>query len=212
MPRIVMSLGRVTPSGVNLLGTCFLLNRKGWFATASHATMGDDHNLVVVLQEEAAISDYQDTTNKNVKLLPAKIEKYDPVHDTAVISIPADAQSTIQIDNLDSTVVGSEVDLFGFPHAEHGRRVLTLQSANIGAKVLLESGDLKVKHAVVNIQSRPGQSGSPVFLRNTNRVVGILIGSYAPGASGISLGGIDPQTLHMTSHAVSAEYLLRMLQ
>ena len=44
------------------------------------------------------------------------------------------------------------------------------------------------------------------------RVVGVLAGSYArTGGGQISLGGIDPASLHQTTHAVSAEYLREML-
>lgn len=44
-------------------------------------------------------------------------------------------------------------------------------------------------------------------------LVAMIIGSYAPNSGGsISLGGVDPHTLHQTTHAVSAEYILQMLQ
>lgn len=40
----------------------------------------------------------------------------------------------------------------------------------------------------------------------------MLIGSYAPQSSGsISLGGIDPQTLHQTTNAIPAEYINEMI-
>lgn len=32
----VMSLGRLTPNGVNLLGTSFMINKPGYFVTAVH--------------------------------------------------------------------------------------------------------------------------------------------------------------------------------
>jgi len=211
MPNIVMPVGKVTPSGVSLLGTCFLINKPGWFVTASHIIQGIDSNLVVVIPDSDHISKYQDTTNTQVKLMTAKVEKIDPVHDTAIISIQSPVTSTVNILGLDDTFVGTDIDLFGFPHANFGRKVLTKQSADIGAKILLDNSGVKVKHAVINMQTRPGQSGSPVFLKNSNKIIAILVGSYAPGNWGIKLGDIDPQTLHMTSHAVSSEYILRML-
>ena len=195
-----------------LLGTCFATTRAGWFATASHVVDGGDSGLVILVPSQQDLSAYQDTTETSARYNNAKIERVDPIHDTAIISIPFPIAANVQIGGLDQTSVGSEVDLFGFPHSNYNRKVLTKQAADIGAKVLLENGGVKVKHAVINIQSRPGQSGSPVFLKNSLNIVGILVGSYAPGNSGISLGGIDPQTLHNTSHAVSAEYILRMLQ
>ncbi|ADK79561.1 S1 family peptidase [Sediminispirochaeta smaragdinae] len=213
IPRVVMPLGRVGPNGVNLLGTCFLLPNRGWFATASHVTENDDRNLVVLIPEEESLSNYQDTTKKDVKMINAKIIKTDPIHDTTIIEINADVNSTIKIGSLDSVSVNENVVLFGYPHANHGRKVLTSQTTTIGAKILLDNSGIKSKHAVVNIQTKPGQSGSPVFSIRNSSIVGILIGSYAPQKSGgISIGGIDPQTLHQTSHMVSAEYILRMIK
>ena len=72
--------------------------------------------------------------------------------------------------------------------------------------------DLKGKNIVLNIQSRPGQSGSPIVIPEKRILAGILIGSYAPKTNGgIIIGGIDPQTLHQTTHAVSVEYVKEML-
>lgn len=211
IPRIVMSLGRQSPTGVNILGTCFLTKISGCFATASHVTQGNDKDLCVILQTQNQLSDYQDATNNQIRCVPAIIQKIDTIHDTAIIKIDNPLTSSIEIGSLDQVNVGTEVEIFGYPHAEHGRKILTKQSADIGAKILLSASQAKIKHCVVNIQTRPGQSGSPIFIKGTNKVVAILVGSYAPGVGGISLGGIDPQTLHMTSHAVSAEYLGRML-
>ena len=90
--------------------------------------------------------------------------------------------------------------------------MLTYERAEIGAKVLIDSNGIKSKHVVLNTQARPGQSGSPVLRLPDLMVIGLLIGSYAPGGGGgISLGGVDPQTLHQTTHAISAEYLTEML-
>jgi hypothetical protein len=76
---------------------------------------------------------------------------------------------------------------------------------------LIEANGIKSKHAVINIQSRPGQSGSLVFSPKDSTVSGVLIGAWVPGPPGISLGGIDPRELHQTTHCVSAEYIKDML-
>jgi hypothetical protein len=115
------------------------------------------------------------------------------------------------IAGADGAPVGTQISSFGFPHADHGRMVLTRQDTEIGARVLITSGGVKAKHLVLNVQARPGQSGSPIFRTADGQLVGVLIGSYAPGGGGrISLGGVDPHTLHQTTHAVSAEYLSKM--
>lgn len=210
--QVVLTVGRVTPNAVQLVGTSFLLPKKGLFATASHVTGQDDTNLVIAFRQMRAISDYQDTTDTSVQYIPTKIHAYDPIHDLCVLEAKIDATSNIPLGKTDDLTVGENVFLFGFPHADHGRMVLTQQRTEIGAKVLISSGGVKSKHVVLNIQSRPGQSGSPIFNIQSGALCAILIGSYAPGGGGgISLGGIDPHTLHQTTHAVSAEYLERMI-
>src|SRR5206468_7045375 len=112
-----------------------------------------------------------------------------------------------ELATFDDITVGDQLIIFGFPHAPDGRRVLTLQYAELGAKVLLQAGPLKSKHGVMNVQARPGQSGSPVVSPKRGVVAGVLIGAYAPeGGGGISLGGINPRELHQTTHCISAEY------
>jgi S1-C subfamily serine protease len=147
----------------------------------------------------------------SVQSFPVQIVAVDPFHDLAVLKADVAAISNISIGGADQAPVGLGVASFGFPHADHGRMVLTQQDAEIGAKVLIASGEIKAKHIILNTQARPGQSGSPVFRKSDGLLVGVLVGSYAPGGGGgISLGGVDPHTLHQTTHAVSAEYLLRM--
>lgn len=49
--RAVFAVGRTDPTGVNLLGTAFALNKVGCFATASHVVGTSDTNLVLVFKE-----------------------------------------------------------------------------------------------------------------------------------------------------------------
>ena len=211
--RIVMPVGRINPNGVNILGTCFLLEEAGLFATASHVTQNNDNNLVIILPKEEMLSDYQDTTDTNINMLEVKILKIDPIHDTAILKADTNVSSNLKISSLDNINVGEPISIFGYPHANHGRMVLTKQSAEIGAKILLDSNGIKTKHSVINVQSRPGQSGSPVIHSLSKEIVGILVGAYVPNNSGkVIIGGLDPQTLHPTTHIVSTEYLKEMLQ
>ena len=117
------------------------------------------------------------------------------------------------MDSTDSLQVGESIAVFGYPHSDHGRMVLTQQDTSIGAKILIESSGIKLKNVVLNIQSRPGQSGSPILIPDKRAIAGILIGRYAPQLIGsISIGRIDPQTLHQSTHATSAEYIKEMLE
>ena len=210
--RVVYALGRVTTDGVSLLGTTLLLNSPGKFVTAAHVTNKDDQNLVVVIKEYGSLNDYQDTSDTKVNTLPVTISALDPFTDLCILSGDTTATSNINVTGSDSVAPGSNVTIFGYPHADHGRMVLTYQKTEIGARIFIDSGKIKTKHLVLNTQARPGQSGSPIFSSRDHSLVGILLGSYAPGGGGgISLGGVDPHTLHQTTHAISAEYIGEML-
>ena len=209
--KVVFPIGRITPTGVILLGTSFLLEKSGNFATAAHVVKSDDNNLVIITGISTTL-DYQDTSNKQIQYIPAKISAIDPFRDICILVTETVANSNLKISGTDSVQTGEVVVTFGFPHADHGRMVLTQQRTEIGAKILIESNGIKSKHVILNIQARPGQSGSPIFRISDLSLIGILIGSYAPsGGGGISLGGIDPATLHQTTHVISAEYLKEML-
>lgn len=208
IPNGVLAIGRQTPSGINLCGTAFSLNKPGFFATASHVVGASDDDLFLVFKSLTSINDYQDTSDSSVQCFPCKINQIDPFHDLAILKADTPHFSNIRIGGTDQLTVGSEVAIFGFPHADHGRMVFTQQNTEVGAKILISAKTIKAKHIVLNIQSRPGQSGSPVFRKSDGILVAVIVGSYAPGGGGrISLGGIDPHTLHQTTHAVSAEYL-----
>jgi hypothetical protein len=211
--QVVYAIGRTGPSkGLRLLGTGFAVARDK-IATAFHVVGADDRNLALVQPKVSSFVDYQDTTDASVQLIRLTMSAADPVRDLCILQLEgATIHYGYALSSTDSTVPGSAVTTFGFPHANFGRMVLTQQPAHVGARVLIESRGRKSKHIVLNTQAREGQSGGPVFNSAMSEVVAVLIGSYAPGGGGgISLGGVDPATLHQTTHAVSAEYLDEMI-
>lgn len=213
--RVVLPLARQGAGGaVAPLGTCFAVGPRR-FATAAHVTGPSDTGLVAIIGRADALSDYQDTTNEQVRVVMLKIVNYSPLHDIVILEID-DATSHVTfayaLSSTDIIAPGAPVVSLGYPHADHGRLVLTQQSSMVGARVLLGVEGEKIKHVVLNTQTRPGQSGGPVFSSDGLRVCAMVVGGYAPaGGGGISLGGIDPQTLHQTTHAVSAEYISELL-
>jgi len=213
LANIVFAVGRTGANGVLLLGTATLLNSPGKFVTAAHVTQKDEQNLVVVVKpENSSINDYQDTSDDRVHMIPVRIEAIDTFTDLCILSADIDWFSNISMGSTDLLNFGSVVDIFGYPHAVHGRFVLTHQRTEIGAKILIKNGIVKTKQVVVNTLARPGQSGSPIFCAYTTFMVAILIGSYAPGGGGgLLVAGVDPHTLHQTTHAVSVEYVREML-
>lgn len=212
-PNLVVALARITPSGGALIGTAVALGGRK-FATAFHVTGADDSNLVIVVPRIGSMQDYQDTSDDKLATARARIVASDPLHDLCILDVDAQVQVGYTIGSTDDVPPGMPVVTFGFPHAETGRFVLTQQDTKVGARILVDSSGIKSKHIVLNTQARPGQSGGPVFTAAPPfKLIAVLVGSYAPGGGGgISLGGIDPHTLHQTTHAVSAEYLLGMLK
>ena len=209
---VVHPVGRITTSGVELLGTAFFINQLGLLATAAHVVGNNDSNLVIIMNQIKSIQDYQDTSIDQISYIPAKIKEVNPIADVCILDVPTKAQSTFALGSTDAIQVGEEIALFGYPHSDHGRMVLTQQNTSVGAKILIKANGIKIKNIVLNIQSRPGQSGSPIVIPEKRILAGILIGSYAPKTNGgIIIGGIDPQTLHQTTHAVSVEYVKEML-
>ena len=212
--QVVYAIGRSGPGGVvTLLGTCFAVGPRK-VATAFHVPGADDTNLVLVLPKLTSSLDYQDTSDTSLRLAPLKIAAADPMRDLSVLELPADVTLTFTygLGGSDDVPPGAGIVSLGFPHANVGRLVFTQQRTHVGARVLIENSGLKSKHIVMNTQAREGQSGGPVLNQAMTHVVAVLIGSYAPGGGGgMSLGGIDPWTLHQTTHAVSAEYLAGML-
>lgn len=211
--QIVLIIGRLGPNGIQMLGTGFIVSADGKVATTRHVVGDNDVNLVVLFPHINKINDYQDTTDNSCKPVECKIIEADPFRDIVILQTELSFTGKIpELKSFDTTKVGESVGIFGFPHCVEGRRVLTFQNAEIGAKILLESNSIKSKYAVINTQARPGQSGSLVFHPQDQSISGILIGAFVPnGANGISLGGINPRELHQTTHCISAEYIKNML-
>lgn len=206
----IVAIARQNPSGVQLLGTGFMIG-SGLIVTTKHVTNGDDLNLSVI-PPKYDFSDYQDTSDLEVQIFPTRIVAIDPIRDICILQSNFTGSPSYQLSGTDDVEPGSSVVVMGYPHADHGRLVLTQQNTQVGAKILIDSNGISTKHIVLNTQARPGQSGGPVFDETGNLVIGMLIGSYAPnGGGGISLGGVDPHTLHQTTHVISSEYIREMI-
>jgi S1-C subfamily serine protease len=213
--RVILPLARTGPGGIlNLIGTCFAVSPRR-FVTAAHVSGPSDDGLSAIIGRVDSLADYQDPSDTSVTATSLKIVNYSPLHDIAILEL-IEPESRVafgySLGSTDMIVPGAPVLSLGYPHTDHGRLVLTQQSSMVGARVLLEAEGIKIKHVVLNTQTRPGQSGGPVFSADGFHVCAMIVGGYAPsGGGGISLGGVDPQTLHQTTHAISAEYIRELL-
>lgn len=209
--QIIVVVGKITPNGVSMLGSGFIVTNDCKIVTTPHIVGDSDKELVVLAPHIKDINEYQDTMDARCQPTPAKIIEIDPIKDLAIIKIDANYKGDLpKLGSFDEVKISEQVGIFGFPHCIEGRRVLTFQEAEIGAKILLQSNNIKTKHAVINSQTRPGQSGSLIFSNRLSKIVGILIGAYIPAGGGISLGGVNPRELHQTIQCISAEYVKEM--
>lgn len=212
--QLVFTIGRKKEKGIEMLGTGFMVAYDKYVITARHVVGDSIDGLVVILPSINSFEEYQDTTVNSCRYAEVNIKHSDPFRDLVVLEfrtpVTATLIPTISLGGTDDISVGDEIYIFGFPHCVEGRRVLTVQTAKIGAKILLDCSGVKSKYCVINTQTRPGQSGSMIYSKTKNIVIGILIGAFAP-ATGISLGGINPRELHQTTQCLSAEYIKKMI-
>lgn len=204
--QIVVVIGKITPNKVSMLGTGFIISNDGMIVTTKHVVGSDPSNLVILAPHITHINSYQDTSDTRCQPIQTNLLEMDPIKDLCILKADIKFSGSLpQLGSFDEVNVGEKVGIFGYPHCVARRRVLTYQETEIGAKVLLESNSIKSKHAVINTEARPGQSGGIVFSPKLGKIVGILVGAYAPNqGGGISLGGINPQELHQTTHCISA--------
>ncbi|HCR3992871.1 TPA: trypsin-like peptidase domain-containing protein [Morganella morganii] len=212
-PMYLVVVGAVNANTVQFLGTGFFISSDK-IITSRHVINGFSSNLVVSPSDINDFNSYQNTNVDSFKCNFVDVIDEDPIKDLCVLKIKDVSFSgpSLKLTTIDDINVGEDVGILGFPHSNENRKVLTFQTARVGAKVFLSSSNVKSKHAVINIQTRPGQSGSIVFNLKDNSVIGVLVGAYANNSLGsVLVGGINPAELHQTTYAVSAEYIKDML-
>ena len=133
--QLVYVVGRVTPNQVDMLGTAFLVSQDGLIATTHHVAGSADSNLVVLAPHIKNINAFQDLSDTSCTTIPVSINEIDPIRDLAILkgAITFDAPLP-KLGSFDDDNVGEEIGIFGFPHCVEGRRALTFQKAEVGAK------------------------------------------------------------------------------
>lgn len=208
---LVIGVHDRTEGVIKMLGTGFLISNDGKIVTARHVIGNETKDIVVLMPHVMNIDEYQDTADNSCRTVSAIVEEINPVTDICILKTQLNFSGVLPpLESLDNIKVGERIGMFGFPHCVMGRRVLTYQEAEVGAKMLLESSGIKSKYATINIQTRPGQSGSIVFNTKTGAIIGLLIGAYAPN-SGVIIAGINPHELNQTSYCISANHIKEML-
>lgn len=191
------------------LGTGFVVTETK-IATACHVVK-DSKTLCVVLSNDIDIEGYQSTDVTNLRILYVSVVEVNPLDDLCILEMHNGNFHGVlpNISSLDNVYIGERLGMWGFPHCTLGRRILTYQEMEVGAKMKM-GNDIQYKYATINIQTRPGQSGSLITKSDSGDIVGILLGTYAPN-SGIIIAGINPFELNQSSYCISAEYIKEML-
>lgn len=196
---------------IQMLGSGFLISNDGKIVTARHVVGNKTDGLCVLMPHIPNINAYQDVTDTSCRPVHAIVEDINPITDLCILKTDLRFDGQLPtLGSLDTISVGERIGIFGFPHCVMGRRVLTYQETEIGAKMLMETSGIKSKYATINIQTRPGQSGSLIFNLKTGSIIGLLIGAYAP-ESGIIIAGINPYELNQTSYCISANHIKEIL-
>ena len=149
---LVVGVHDRTEGTIRMLGTGFLISNDGKIVTARHVIGNETNDLVVLMPHIKNIDEYQDTTDNSCKPVYAIIEDINPVTDICILKTPLNFSGALPpLESLDKIKVGERIGMYGFPHCVMGRRVLTYQEAEVGAKMMLESSGIKSKYATINI-------------------------------------------------------------
>lgn len=211
LSQLIVVIGKKTNDSISMLGTGFFITSEKHIVTARHVIGNEHEDIVIMLPQISNIDQYQDVSDTSCRYLPAKVQDINPITDLCVLKIEFPSfVNPPSLGSLDDIKVGDRVGIFGYPHCIMGRRVLTYHETEIGAKMLLETSGIKSKYATLNLQTRPGQSGSIVFNLINGSIIGLLIGTYAPN-SGVIIAGINPHELNQTSYCISANHIKEML-
>ena len=177
--QMVYTIGRNNGRFIEMLGTGYLIAEGKYVVVPRHVVGDNDDGLGVILPSITSFNEYQDTTVHSCRFLNMLIKYSDPFRDIAILEFK-DGQQKVHtlVGGIDDISVGEDILIFGFPHCVEGRRVLTMQKAMVGAKVLLNSSGVKSNYCVINTQTRPGQSGSMIYSAKCNKIVGVLIGAF----------------------------------
>lgn len=133
---------------VDMLGTGFLISNDGKVVTARHVIGNEYNNLCVLLPHIPNINVYQDVTDFSCRSTSAVVEDINPITDLCILKTGLIFNGTLpSLESLDNIYVGEKIGMFGFPHCVMGRRVLTYQETEIGAKCYW-------KHLVLNRSMR----------------------------------------------------------
>jgi len=178
--RLGRSVGLVwyhDDSGWASYGTCFAVDDAGHLLTCAHVVHGRKEVTVAV------------PTVSGEKNLTARVIAEDLDLDAAILMIEEPGLTPVRFGSSGGVHVGEEVAISGFPLGYTVNADLTpsLTAGHIAAipEWRVRPGSMRIRMLQVDASIAAGQSGSPLFLRSTGEVVGMMKSQiHVPGLVG----------------------------
>jgi len=101
----------------------------------------------------------------------------DSVVDLALLHPARHLDGGLELGTDQDPLVGTEVSTWGFPLTYNGPAPL-LSVGYVAGYVSDGENGKEVKHVVVNGAFNPGNSGGPLFRRNDNKVIGVVVAKF----------------------------------
>lgn len=168
-PSIVVVSSR-TDSGASKIATGFAVKAQGYLLTAWHAV--DLGNVVVGVKSGSGYKSYQ-----------AAVIASDPNHDMALLKIDANL-TPLSLDDAGHTA-GEMTAVTGYPLglAIDNHLVPCTSSGIISAIRLPASNEEGTELLQLDMLLEPGNSGAPVYMPSTGKVIGMVSSQIVPANS-----------------------------
>jgi S1-C subfamily serine protease len=117
----------------------------------------------------------------------------DSVRDLAILVPIKKLDGGFSLGNEDSLMTGNIVTTWGFPYGHNGPAPLLSVGYLSGFKDYpnVTTKKNKIKHLVVNGAFNPGNSGGPLFIKQSDKVIGIVVSKKIPTLSTFDMSAIS---------------------
>lgn len=187
------------------VGTGFIIDKRGYIATAEHVVTGNDDVEVI-------------TILSNPNTIPAKVVKRDQQLDIALLKIKEnDRLSVVELGDSSSVNVGDEIVIVGFPFGNYmwGTFIPAIHRGIISCIIkLVNQPDGKITNRFqLDVMANRGNSGSPLALNKNGKIVGILTNVFVekPVGDVITIGGRPITSPTGIAIATPIEHLKEMM-
>ena len=147
-------------------GTGFLL-KSGHVMTAFHVIEHSQLENTFALMSDGEVIGF-------------KHVEYDRLRDLAILRPVRELNGGLEIHNEGEVKVGTQVYTWGYPLGYNGPAPLLTVGflSEFNARPL--KGGTVVKYLVVNSAFNQGNSGGPLFVSRTNKVIGVVVAKHSP--------------------------------